>query len=38
VKEVTDFYYAWKKTNHYKVWKAKQEKGRVTENQNEWVF
>ena len=37
-KEIIDFYHAWKKTSHYKCWKGKQDKRRVTSNQNEWVF
>eukprot|EP00347_Sterkiella_histriomuscorum_P020303 403338323 len=37
-KEVIDFYFAWKKTEHYKTWKNKQDKRKVSDNQNDWVF
>jgi hypothetical protein len=37
-KEITDFYYAWKKTSHYKQWKAKQDRRKVSDNQNDWIF
>jgi hypothetical protein len=37
-KEIIDFYQVWKKTSSYKCWKSKQDKRRVTSNQNEWVF
>ncbi|CDW73737.1 myb-like dna-binding domain-containing protein [Stylonychia lemnae] len=37
-KEIVDFYFAWKKTSHYRCWKSKQDKRKVTDNQNDWVF
>lgn len=37
-KEIIDYYFAWKKTHHYRCWKAKQDKRKITDNQNEWVF
>ena len=36
-KEIVDFYYAWKKTSHYKVWRNKFQAS-ITHNQNDWIF
>ena len=38
LKEIIDFYYAWKKTSHYRQWKGKRDKRRVAKDMDEWVF
>lgn len=38
LKEIIEFYYAWKKTSHYRQWKGKIDKLKVGKDIDDWVF